>query len=261
MSVNSGYIGIDRRTTRGGSVALSKHYLERLSGRFSSITPASISGCQLWLDAHQITGLADGDPVATWADASGNARDVSEATNRPTYQTSEINGLPVVRFDGSNDRLEGADNAVWQFTDFTMYAVVRFAGFHAGYYQNTIVSQDNSSKWMFCYKNETGTTHFHQNPGGTELDSTAWTAVVGTWYLVGCSRNATTVSFRTNGEAKGTATHGTQLPDVSGPLIIGVSEGATINADIAEIVLYNAAISAGDTTELEDYFNSKYAIY
>ena len=35
--------------------------------------PADIAGLGLWLDAQQITGLADGEPVTTWPDASGQA--------------------------------------------------------------------------------------------------------------------------------------------------------------------------------------------
>lgn len=41
------------------------------------ITPLSFPGLQGWWDASQITGLADGDPVATRPDVSGNGRDAT----------------------------------------------------------------------------------------------------------------------------------------------------------------------------------------
>jgi hypothetical protein len=74
----------------------------------AAIEPDAISGLQMWLDASQIVGLVDGDPVATWADASGNANDATQATgaNQPLYKTNILNGLPVVRFDNTNDGME-----------------------------------------------------------------------------------------------------------------------------------------------------------
>jgi len=61
----------------------------------------------LWLDANQITGLADGADITTWSDVSGNGNDVSQPTAsfKPIYKTSIINGYPVVRFNKSNGRI------------------------------------------------------------------------------------------------------------------------------------------------------------
>ena len=61
----------------------------------------------LWLKADAITTLNDNDPVAIWADDSGNSYNLTQGTtaNQPTYQTNEINGKPIIRFDGSNDNL------------------------------------------------------------------------------------------------------------------------------------------------------------
>ncbi len=60
--------------------------------------------------ADTITGLEDGDPVATWPDQSGNSSDLVQATptNRPSYQTNEQNSLPIVRFDGNDNYMDYA---------------------------------------------------------------------------------------------------------------------------------------------------------
>lgn len=60
----------------------------------------------LWLDASSLS-LSNNDPVTTWADISGNGNDLSQATasRQPTFRTSQINGLPAVQFDGTNDFL------------------------------------------------------------------------------------------------------------------------------------------------------------
>ena len=52
----------------------------------------------------------DGDVVGSWTDLTGNADHVSQGTtaNKPTWQDAELNGQPVIRFDGSDDYLQGA---------------------------------------------------------------------------------------------------------------------------------------------------------
>lgn len=61
----------------------------------------------LWLKANEITGLADGEDVLTWTDASGNSNTLTQPTVgfSPTFQTNVINGLPVVRFSKANGRI------------------------------------------------------------------------------------------------------------------------------------------------------------
>lgn len=65
-------------------------------------------GPKLWMKADAITGVADAGAACTWPDASGNGFDATEATNCPTFETSEINGWPVVRFDAVNDKMVSA---------------------------------------------------------------------------------------------------------------------------------------------------------
>lgn len=72
-----------------------------------SWTPASM-GAELlqWLKADAITGLSNNDPVSLWLDSSLNARNMTgSGTARPLYLTNQINGLPAIDFDGSNDLL------------------------------------------------------------------------------------------------------------------------------------------------------------
>lgn len=54
----------------------------------------------MWLDAAAITGLTDGQTVATWSDRSA-AGNHATGVNAPTYQTGVLSGKPVVRFPGA----------------------------------------------------------------------------------------------------------------------------------------------------------------
>lgn len=62
--------------------------------------PFSIGSCVIWLDASAITGLANGDAVASWADLSGNGNTFtqSDAGRKPTYQTNIFGSKPAVLF-------------------------------------------------------------------------------------------------------------------------------------------------------------------
>jgi hypothetical protein len=70
------------------------------SGAFS---PDDIAGLQGWWKADTI-GLADGANVTTWEDSHTSNRDLTGATGQ-THETNELNGLPVVRFDGVDDMM------------------------------------------------------------------------------------------------------------------------------------------------------------
>lgn len=77
-----------------------------------------------WYDPNQFSGLTDGAAIAAVEDASTNNRDLvqSDATKRPTKQT--VNGHTVLRFDGSNDVLNGDANFTLVNSDLTLYVLV-----------------------------------------------------------------------------------------------------------------------------------------
>jgi hypothetical protein len=58
-----------------------------------------------YYDSRFITGLADGDPVSTWSDLSGNGYHATQATaaKKPTYKVNIVNGLAVARLDAVDD--------------------------------------------------------------------------------------------------------------------------------------------------------------
>lgn len=78
----------------------------------------------LWLEADRIIGLSDGDPIATWLDASqgGNNATQAVAGKRPTYKTNIINGKPVARFDGG-DCLITSSVDLSAIDDVTIFAI------------------------------------------------------------------------------------------------------------------------------------------
>ena len=54
-----------------------------------------------WFNAGAITGLSNGASVSSWADQSGNSRNLTGVSGKnPTYATSNLNSLPALVFNG-----------------------------------------------------------------------------------------------------------------------------------------------------------------
>ena len=223
-----------------------------LARKRAAFTPTDIAGLVLWLDAANITGLNDGDPVATWPDASDEANDATQATEdyRPTYQTNELNGKPVVRFDGSND---------WLVLDTNITASSVWTCFHVlkktGSYMFGVANHDHAhgatafNSWINdqLYVND-GTKNYYVN-------SQLWTShtIVATKLTGGtCTgwRNGITLGAFS---ASSAASEG--VFNSIGKLNTNYSTG-----DIAEIIIYNSALSDGDRGDVESYLSTKYNI-
>ncbi len=66
--------------------------------------PAPAPALVTWFKADALTNLANGAKISTWPDASGNADDAAQSNNsqQPTFVANGFGGLPVVRFNSTN---------------------------------------------------------------------------------------------------------------------------------------------------------------
>ena len=88
------------------------------------------SNLETWLDASRLN-LSNGSAITTWLDISGNNNDAEQFSgiNQPLFQTSLVNGLPAVSFDGVNDFLTFNSNiAAGDVTIFAVYSNTKPSG-------------------------------------------------------------------------------------------------------------------------------------
>lgn len=103
-------------------------------------TPAAAPGLKLWLDAADISTLAqnsdgstpvtaDNDPIGYWADKSGNGNHATQATTsaKPTYKTNIQNGQPVARFDSGDIMTLALLNALRNVGSADAFAVLTYS--------------------------------------------------------------------------------------------------------------------------------------
>lgn len=85
---------------------------------------------RFWYQANSIN-QANNTSVDTWSNDGGNTKDATQGTasNQPTFLTNQLNGLPALSFDGTDDNLGIADdtdlNNGGPWASRTFYLIVR----------------------------------------------------------------------------------------------------------------------------------------
>jgi hypothetical protein len=218
-------------------------------------SPTELAGCALWLDGDDATSMFDatsggsqvaaGGAVARWQDKSGNGRHGVQSTsgNRPSLQVEVQNGRSVVRFDGSGDHLATTLADSSQQTFFIVSRAVSPTGgqriFSYGADRSAFAGTSEVRWWSGNFSTGASSTSFNVAAGVIASD--------------------VSIALFGNGAA---GSSGDPANAGSGLASVG-SEASTVNSyngDIAEIVVYNTALSATDRARVEKYLANKWGI-
>ncbi len=248
--------------------------------------PTQITGLQLWLDASDSSTLfdatsggslvaADGG-VARWEDKSGNGRHFTQSTSgsRPARKTNQQNGKDTLLFDGSNDTLVGAD-----FLDLNTGGLTAFIVYkrNATGARHELLAKTVSSTgfgWILFQSDADKLTFRNQGLSKSTARETSSAVAVSDYGVITAKVTAGSVSgasFFKNSQSLGmaSATNGDssfETPDnTTGLLRIGAQEYQgdlyfPLSANLAEIVLYDSALSDTDREAVENYLLAKWAI-
>tara|TARA_R110002049_G_scaffold306731_1_gene505702 strand:- start:1535 stop:3373 length:1839 start_codon:yes stop_codon:yes gene_type:complete len=228
----------------------------------------------IWLRADQFSG-ADGDPVATWEDQSGNGNDASRATlvEQPLYySTSALNSQPIIRFDGSNDQMQIADaNILDGSGGLTYFAVLRgnnIDGSPRGILGKRLTFT-SSSNYAYTWFFHTGTRlHVDIETQNNRFNTTA-TFSNSTNYILGLRFDGTSPSSSRVGIWIGenlniSATESsTSINNSNQPVTLGALNedyGTYLGADYAEIIQFNFAVNTAQRIIINNYLSAKYNI-
>lgn len=207
------------------------------------VDPTNIAGLQLWLRADSITDVEDGGSVATWSDFSGQGRDASAPATgaQPTFHSIARNGRPAVRFDGTEQILNGpAGN--WR----SFFAVVWCDPSPTEHM--SLWGGSSSTMDMSIRRYSFGPNYCHGNandfaPASTyRIDGTVTNQVPnGIWHVVSCQ----SPMMRNYGYQVG----GT-----------GLWPSRRWKGEIAEILVYDSALSTLEMQKVERYLAAKYGL-
>jgi hypothetical protein len=228
---------------------------------YASQLPKRFAGLTLWLRADYgayFSGIVaeDGDAITSWRDSSNANNHCTQSTQSksPTLEEAVKNGKPVMRFDGVDDHMTHTASLPQQAQ--TAIAVLKRASGGLADFQ-TLVRLRSIPIFARLQTSENWGTHM-----GIELVSSfnltnVWkvvTTVIRAYNDVSLWTNETIETFTTG-------TSFTNSNDRSIGAIPGAGEDQYFKGDLAELAVYNRALSNVEVLTLVRYFNTKYAIY
>lgn len=235
----------------------------------------TISGLQLWLDASDADTLynatsggslvaADGG-VARWEDKSGNGRHATQGTSssRPLRKTAIIGNLDVLRFDGSDDYLNLLTDFRW-WPQGTFFVVLGNASNSNFWYGTDRADEDPQIR----LSNSTSSGFWYYASSYKLQDDAGHYDAIGTGSVRTILLNGTAYKSFSNGTLKNsstlTAAVSANNPTAShtlGAFIAPNSNNSSYaSVDIAEIIIYDSALSDANREAVENYLLAKWAI-
>lgn len=229
-------------------------------------TPLQLAGLQGWwkadADAYNVadTTLAtDGQTVAQWKDQSGNARHLVTTGSPPTWESNEINGLPILRS-------VAASSQELQTTGFTLADFVT-----AGAKTVFVVAKSTTGGILYANDNIAGQTAFGINGTPATLTVFGYDGTVDTASKGGLTSNPTIVTALhssgnfyagvtdTRTASMGSAASG-DTSVLTQPLVVFRDRGTFGTHDIGEILIWNVALSESDRQSVERYLAARWGI-
>ena len=232
-----------------------------------------------------ITPAGDNDTVQEWHDQSGNNYDVTQTTSgdNPTLQTNEINGLPVIRFDGS-DFLVADSAADWKFlhdgSAFTVFVVWKTSTDEPdALYTLLDTGALSSTDIGFCYfyDDRSSQTQYHKmrswisrGAGSGIFEAEAQTrheGVRGGRWHVSCTHRASSsgdLYVENDGHWGGDGSDSADgSPSSSNPtsaLTVGAryNDSFHLTGDIAYILIYSSDLSTSNRRKVTQYLGEKF---
>jgi hypothetical protein len=220
--------------------------------------PSELSNLALWLQADAIGGLNDGDPVATWTDSSGGGHDATQATSglRPTYRANVLNGRAAVRFDATDDRLDGTV-AGGTATVGTLFYVISLAAPRVNAIRGVFVLTEWSSS---AYAQSASVTNWGMYQGtATQTAPANLNFPYGPTQITNRFNGDATSAIRENGVTILTSSGGASA---MGGTAYNVGNHATVawpsNSDRFELVLFDRALTDSEVVSIELYLRDKW---
>lgn len=244
-----------------------------------------ISGIGLFTDASGTTPVSsDGDLIRRWEDQSGNARHMGVASDglRPTHKTNIINGHATVRFGGSQAMQDiNTTAATWKFLhDGSPYTILfiwksgkttlnsteRVISTNVGSVTNAgfnfMLLATNAQLWQVAKAG---------SPARFQMQSPAYTVNPNVWHVSAMrydpslgsehARMNTDGSFGASLSAAHVGTASSANPASYLRLGEDTAGNFRFNGDIAELVIFDTALSDADYLAAIQYYAAKYPGY
>lgn len=209
----------------------------------SAWTPSDITTA-LWLDASDASTITEDVGVETWADKSGNSRDVTQTTDadQPNYNST----TKAVEFDGVSEYMSGSFGATLSQPTTIIVLFKRNAAVIDAYIYDGIASPSRNALF--------GAPQWDAYAGVELLGGTINTNL----NIIATTYNNTSSEIVLNGTSIATGNTGTH--SLTG-IALGVRyslDTAYLNGIINEIIIVNSAVDTATRQKIEGYLAWKW---
>ena len=232
----------------------------------AAFLPTSIPGCQIWLDGADPagTGIApvNGASISTWADKSGNAKSATATSGNATFSAAALNGRGVLAFGGAayltSQLTMGSTAPLTYFAvarpnvTTSFYAVSAINGGPTNVRPNTLMLyKAYNDYWWFS-----GGTGAVDGNTVTLLSSTSrYDINANYWSPSYTQMNINGTSYASSSAAPTSLANG-------GTFLVGIASGLYEywNGWIAELIIYNSALTTNQRQQIEGYLAWKWGL-
>lgn len=214
-------------------------------------------------DAQTITGVSDGSTFSTWQARFGENLTQATAGFRPTYQATGFNGLPCVRFDGTDDKMAtggswAASNSMTGNAIFTIFYV----------YQKRTVTKGSLYSWgAFAtaarhglYDDNVAQQYAHDSAAYNINARANLTPYVASFRKRAGAINTTSQS-RLNEADDSTSGHATNVLSLgSSAFEVGCWASVFGHVDLAEMIVFNFALESYKIQAIEQSLRAKWGV-
>lgn len=213
---------------------------------------------ELWLDAAAITGLNNGDGLATWLDESGQGNNGTGDGSGvlPMYRTTMINSKPAIRFSAASSTYFYFSDFMSSWTSGEIFYVLRndvdngYNGF----------SSFGTASWP--------TNNAHYGYYGTIYDDFGSTVrytvgdppgLLSDWHIYNVSTAPNEWIARLDGTTLYSAGSNT-VGFTAYPALGMSSSGIFLNGEVAEVLVYDSVLTPEMRSLIMVYLRDKYAL-
>ena len=227
----------------------------------SNFLPNQVSGLYLWLRGDSLSDHADSDPISVWSDESGHSNDATQLTtlNQPTFAKNKLNGnKSAVFFNSGSSNFFTYNTPYIDHSSFSVFAV--FIANPLAPPPNFLLAGNTATpdrELIFGYDFTSG--EFSYGQFAKTLDIALPASSTGD-LISGIRDLSTGRKIYHNGTLVATDSYLTPITYNGGGYIGQFQVGDFYSGYIAEILIYNVALSDIDRKKVEFYLGQKYGI-
>jgi PKD repeat protein len=217
---------------------------------FTIMSQNTISGLTVWLRSDSAITYDGSNKVSQWNDCSGQGNNASQVASgaKPQYVSNTLNGYPVIQFDGVDDFIKTAAFTLNQPENvFIVYKPNTWVNNSYFFDGNTI---DNMGLILFSIAPK-----IYLYAGNLAVSNS--NATIGIYHIGEFLFNGPSSSITVDASI---ATHGNAGSNNAGGFTLGGDGSGMHNSSsaVAEVLIYNQALSIMDRQIVENYLHYKY---